>query len=415
MRAVRNLGPQVIARGRTRRIAYSARRAIRGSLDPLPLYAVNESGNIDEVATIYPTHPEGCAADFRRALEWPLDDEMTDGWFEGLPYFLDDMRPQGFLGRHFARANAALLQVGEDPRTWAEDDVLYALSVLGIDQPGNYILGEPALRKWLLESRAEGHVLGSENVPQAYEDLAAAAMSDGVGGSSAGGEFPKFTACRIFEDQTVHMLVKFSGSDDAAGTLRWSDLLVCEHLAGVAIRERLEIDAALSTVYQFGGRTFLEVQRFDRHGRAGRSPVCSWSSINAGLFGFSGKSWVAAADALATAGYVDERTAREVKKLWHFGRLIANSDMHDGNLSFLPGLRLAPAYDMLPMLYAPERGVELPARNFQVSLPVPSEREDWMEALAAARAFWETAAEDLRVSESFRSICAENADRLKLL
>jgi hypothetical protein len=28
MRAVRNLGPQVIARGRTRRIAYSARRAI---------------------------------------------------------------------------------------------------------------------------------------------------------------------------------------------------------------------------------------------------------------------------------------------------------------------------------------------------------------------------------------------------
>jgi hypothetical protein len=414
MRAVRELGPQVVARGRTRRIAYSARRAVRGSLSPLPLYAIGENGSVEEVAAIYPTHPEGCAAEFLRPLEWPLDDEMKDGWFAGLPYFLEDMRPQGFLGRHFARANATLLQVSEDPRNWPEDDALYALSVLGSDQPGNYILGEAALRKWLTDSRAEEDVPRNE-IADAYQALATAAMTDGAGGSSAGGEFPKFTTSRILNGKAVHVLVKFSGSDDAPGTLRWSDLLVCEHLAAAVLRERLDVPAAQSTIHQFGGRTFLEVERFDRHGRIGRSPVCSWSSINAGLFGIAGKSWIAGADALADRGYIEKPTIREVKRLWHFGQLIANSDMHDGNLSFLPGLRLAPAYDMLPMMYAPERGVELPERKFQPALPLPSEREDWIEALTAARAFWEQAAADTRITESFRKICAENADQLRAI
>ncbi len=56
--------------------------------------------------------------------------------------------------------------------------------------------------------------------------------------------------------------------------------------------------------------------------------------------------------------------------------------MHDGNLSFRPriaqektSLELAPAYDMLPMLYAPQRGVELPPVNFAPRLPLPAERE----------------------------------------
>lgn len=47
---------------------------------------------------------------------------------------------KGLLGRHFARQNAGLLQVVENPLDWSEDDVLYALLVLGADQPGNTIL-----------------------------------------------------------------------------------------------------------------------------------------------------------------------------------------------------------------------------------------------------------------------------------
>jgi len=54
-----------------------------------------------------------------------------------------------------------------------------------------------------------------------------------------------------------------------------------------------------------------------------------------------------------------------VQALWHFGRLIGNTDMHGGNLSLwvegddLKGLlrgrfTLAPVYDMLPMRWRPD-------------------------------------------------------------
>ncbi len=46
---------------------------------------------------------------------------------------------------------------------------------------------------------------------------------------------------------------------------------------------------------------------------------------------------------------------------WAFGMLIGNTDMHHGNLSFIISLHgrpyaLAPAYDILPMGFAPKVG-----------------------------------------------------------
>lgn len=81
---------------------------------------------------------------------------------------------------------------------------------------------------------------------------------------------------------------------------------------------------------------------------------------------------------------IDAATRDAITCLWHFGQLIAYTDMHDGNLSFVPGQPgpwLAPVYDMLPMLYAPQRGVELPERAFTPRLPLPAERAS---ALATA-------------------------------
>jgi len=52
-------------------------------------------------------------------------------------------------------------------------------------------------------------------------------------------------------------------------------------------------------------------------------------------------------------------------------RLIANTDMHLGNLTFhVEGtFRLAPAYDMLPMAYAPLPGGEV--AKWQCALSIP--------------------------------------------
>lgn len=187
---------------------------------------------------------------------------------------------------------------------------------------------------------------------------------------------------------------------------------MCEHLALNALADHLHLPAARSHIHQAGGRTFLEVERFDRHGAHGRSPVCSWAALNGAFFGLGGKPWTMAALALRDRGFLDEAGRESIELLWHFGQLIANSDMHEGNLSFLPGLRMAPAYDMLPMLYAPVRGVELPQRQFEPDLPLPAERPRWLAAAGAAQHFWHGASQDSRISTQFRMRCARNARKV---
>ena len=107
-----------------------------------------------------------------------------------------------------------------------------------------------------------------------------------------------------------------------------------------------------------------------------------------------------------------------VRHLWWFGRLIANTDMHAGNLSFslgeAPGtFNPAPTYDMLPMLYAPLPGGEVPPRGFEPALPSPPQRAVWLVACGAAIEFWMRAARDRRIGGDFQRICLINARQLE--
>jgi hypothetical protein len=220
----------------------------------------------------------------------------------------------------------------------------------------------------------------------------------------------------VARDVPTHVIVKFSGSDDTPQERRWADLLICEHLALTTITDTLKLEAANSRIYQFSGRTFYEVDRFDRHGEFGRSGVCSWHELNAALFVGTG-NWSDGADALLHANYISEETTQKIKLLAHFGRMIGNTDMHDGNLAFLPDMRLAPVYDMLPMMYARQRGVELVERKLNLALPLPKERENLLLAAMAASVFWRRVEGNERISSEFRRIAGVNAelvDRLVL-
>ena len=422
MRLVRAAGEAVVSGGRARRTAYAARRSLAGSSAALPVHRIDDTGRLHEAARLHLAHPGGCRVEYLEAPAWPLDADMQDGWFDGLPYFLQDMRPLGFLGRSFARHHAALLQVDEDPTRWSDDDVLRALSLLGSDTPGDFIIGQAAARRWLDNSSRASAGITEEAAAAEYPRLADAAMSHGWAGSSAAGEFPKFTALRRRGRRLQHVLVKFSGSDTAPGTTRWSDLLVCEHLAATALAARLGIRASHSRILQAGKRSFLEVDRFDRHGALGRSGVVSWMAVNAAFFGLAGQGWAEAGRRLQAAGLIAAPDAERLATLWHFGQLIANTDMHDANLAFepaaidgRPGLQLAPVYDMLPMLYAPSRGVELAERAYAPRLPLPAEAPAWGAAAPAALAFWQAAADDARISKPFRRTCAANAKALQAL
>lgn len=418
MRAVRDLGPALVTRGKARRTTYAARRAVRGHSTAIPIFRIDRRGHGRQIAILEPLYPDGCALLPHETIpfNWPLRDGMADGWFDGLPYPLEELRPQGFLGRHFARRHAGILQVPANPQDWSEDDLLHSLSLLGIDQPGDLIVGEPAYRAFLEQVQAsEIPATASDRaLVTTYLEQAKAALDHGVAGSSAGGEFPKFTLQRSASGEVIHVLVKFSGADTASGTQRWADLLICEHLALQTLAAQGDVPAAESRILQGGGRTFLEVVRFDRHGAFGRSGVCSWFALNGALFGLAGMPWHLAAVRVEDSGLIDPATRHQIARLSHFGGLIGNTDMHDGNLAFRPGtsasklLTMAPAYDMLPMLYAPVRGVELPQRRFRPALPLPLEHADWAPAATAALAFWQSAAEDSRISSEFRRICAAN-------
>ena len=428
MRAVRQAGESVIVRGRTRATTYAARRPLRGALQPLPIYRVDQNGGLHQVANLDLCHPRGGAVDAPDALGWPRDPQRRAGWFERLPCWLQDMRPDGFLGRHFARAHADVLQVPEDPARWSDDDALHALSLRGADTPGDLIVGETAARLWLqqrqqIDEGAPPSAIGDDAVAEAYPRLAAAAMAAGMPGAMVGGEFPKFAALRRSARgiPLQHVLVKFSGSDDSQGTRRWADLLVCERLAAEALRDRVGIPAARSRVHRAAGRTFLEIERFDRQGVHGRSPVATGMAIDADRVGAGGRPWPQAVRPWVERGWLTADDARRVLRLWLFGRLIANTDMHDSNLAFQPrgpgtvsGLTLAPAYDMLPMLYAPVGGFELPQPTWTAPLPLPHERDDWHVSALGARWFWERAAADPRISDGFRRICEANAARVRI-
>jgi hypothetical protein len=417
MRALRSAGPEVLAIGRGPRRSYAARRRLRGRAEPLPLYRIDAEGRLTEVGRLDLASPQGSLLDWQGDMPWPRDALMRDGWFEGVPYLLRDLRPEGFLGRQFARRHAVLLQVPEDPRLWSDDDVLHALSLLGSDVGGNLLIGEAACRLWLDSRQGDLSPLGE--APWAdYERLAQEAMANGHATSSAGGEFPKFTALRLLDGQATHVLVKFSGNDDSPGTRRWSDLLVCESLAVNLAGELRGITGAGTRCIQHAGRTYLESVRFDRVGVHGRLPLCSWLAINEDWFGLPGRPWTDGAVQLEERRLIDADTRDAIERLWHFGTLIGNTDMHDGNLSFRPlgGARfeLAPVYDMLPMAWAPQRGVELPTVRYEPPLPLPASRDRWQEAAKVAIDFWHRAAEDTRISAGFRETCAASARRLKV-
>jgi hypothetical protein len=339
---------------------------------------------------------------------------MSDGWFDGLPYPLFDMRPQGFLGRNFAHLYWQTLEVAENLNDWSDDDVAHVLATSGHDQSGDLILGDRAYQRHLDARKDwEACLVSTDQIATAYPEQARLALAQGVAGSSAAGEFPKFTAMREMDGAPVAVIVKFSGADDSAAVRRWADLLVCEHLALESLTTELGIAAARSAIHTYGGRTFLEVVRFDRCGAHGRLPLCSLASINGALMGKAGVSWVVVAEALQQNNWLSIEAVRQVKRLWWFGKLIANTDMHEGNLSFQPGLTagltLAPAYDMLPMQYAPLRGGEVPPQTFSPALPLPAETDAWRAAARVAIDYWTRCATNTRISQPFRGICSGNA------
>lgn len=80
-------------------------------------------------------------------------------------------------------------------------------------------------------------------------------------------------------------------------------------------------------------------------------------------------------------------------------------DLHFGNLAFslddtLP-FRITPAYDMLPMRWAPGSQGELIERQFAPPPPLTAMTEPWRAAAGLAENFWDRVVGDSRLSPEF--------------
>ncbi|HEY2929405.1 type II toxin-antitoxin system HipA family toxin YjjJ [Piscinibacter sp.] len=418
LRLIDELGPLAFRAGAASRRRYALRRPLRGDVGPLRLFTVDPAGKVSDSGEFTLVEPTGSHCQLG-SLGWPVDSASREGWWEGLPYPFYDMQPQGFLGRGFARREHQSLEVSSDPRAWSDDDVAFVLSRRGADTAGNLILGESALRLFQAELAEPIEAFRASQVGTAYPSLADTAVAMGVAGSSAAGEFPKFTTLRDLPGSaTPHVIVKFSGRSGSDTTQRWSDLLMCEHLALQHLADLPGVRTPATRVLKARGRTFVESERFDRHGRFGRSPVISLDALSAHLLGLATQDWRVHAKLLSDHKLLSPDDVLAIQRLWWFGRLIANSDMHLGNLSFVPEdgrLRLAPAYDMLPMAYAPLAGGEVAPVRWSFELPLPAQASAWRDACGVALKFWGEAAADRRISDEFRAVCRENLATLARL
>jgi len=398
---------EILVTGRGRSTRYSARRRIPGVGLEIPIYAIGDGQSPNRrIATLHSLEPDGF---YLKAQ----DDGLDSAFFDDLPYFLHDLRPTGFLGRLIPRRHPEL-GLPEDIRYWSANHCLRYLVSHGWDTPGNLVLGDEAFRLYLAAVQAPPNLVAPDDRARIYPQLASDVLAAGPVGSSAAGEHPKFLATRASDNQPV--LVKFSPPVGDDSGRRIADLLICEHLALQVLAERGQ-PAARSELVEAEDRVFIEVERFDRAGMQKRRGTLSLTALDSQFVGKLGR-WTDTVEELVRQRRAAQEDLQRTRFLEVFGRLIANTDMHPGNLSFfIRGEKcegLAPAYDMLPAAYAPRDGPGLDA-PFTPPPPVPSEAGVWEPALEAAITLWKRTAGQPAISSEFRAIAAANAASLKHL
>lgn len=415
-RALSASGGQRIARiGRARSTRYALRTQLPG--DDSPIYSIDEFGKAQHLGVLYGLSQGEWY--FHQEKPWISlrGDEFGDGIYPGLPWFLQDMRPRGFLGRCFARTHARSLQATQNPSNWSDDQVMESLRRFGADMPGALIVGQEMLDRFYVSVNADIDLIDEQDIPSSYVRLAEQSLAGEWPGSSAAGEQPKFTAkLRRADGALQHVLVKFSGDVKFPEARRWSDLLYAEQRANTILAQH-GLPCARSRIVHSGGRTFLESERFDRCGISGRRAVVSLEALDAAYTGVNDLAWNRASRILLEAGWVGAKDAERLALFWWFGVLIGNSDMHYGNLSFFlepaPPLRLAPLYDMVPMKYRPGVEGSLPGGRLNFVPPPPEEQKIWSAAADLALRFWGLLAADKGVSAGFRAIATENQAALQ--
>src|SRR6201995_298010 len=141
-RLVDAAGSEVIRYGNARATSYARRRSVAGQT-AWPIHRVEADGRLTSIGVLIPVAASGYLVS--------LTEQNRYEHFDGLPWWLQDMRPQGFLGRAFAQQKAASLGLPSDVQRWTDDHALIAQGTAGEDCVGNLLVGEGSLTHFLNE------------------------------------------------------------------------------------------------------------------------------------------------------------------------------------------------------------------------------------------------------------------------
>ncbi|MCP1727771.1 hypothetical protein J2T60_001771 [Natronospira proteinivora] len=375
-RLMRETEGEILRLGQTRRIRYAIPRPLPGLPESIPVARVDEHGRAHPHARLRALEP----------AEWAW--ESDDGHLRigtGLPPEIADCWPAGYM--------AQALDHSERPD---EASLLRLLSERGEDLPGNLIIGEAALARFLaLDPSARG----MDELPA----LARAVESGQWPSGLLGGQWPKFTAWM----ENHQILAKFTPLDSDPVAQRRADLLVAEAVALEMLRKQ-GIDASPARLIDAEGYRFLCLPRFDRVERLGRRAVIRLAHLRGK--GVDPDDWRQSATALRRAARLDNSDAETIAWLAEFAALIGNDDQGGDNLAFFPQeddkLNLAPVFDMLPMAAAPSADGRIPDVLPEPPLPSGGALERWRSAARLAADYWQRLSNEQKLSFDFRKLAA---------
>ncbi len=393
-RLLADLSGQVLTLGQGKRTRYALPRSIQGQSAEQPLWWVHEDGRLERFGRLT----------FVAGAQLHVEGDGIDSLSQALPWFLAPLKAQGFLGRLLA-LRLASRGVDANPDRWSLEQTLAAALELH-DPTGAIVIGEP--RPGSVHAGVDATHPGP-----AFDALAADVAATLPAGSSAGGEQAKFLART---DAGEHLIVKFTPPRGTPFGERWSDLLHTEALA-LAVLAEWGVDAAPCELITTPTRTYLASKRFDRAGATGRRHVVPLDAVHDAFVPVSRRHWGATCEALARQRRLPPEAPAQAEALLYFGRLIANTDMHFGNLSLRVArsdlaagrFTLAPVYDMLPMRWRPDAATGL--ADYAAFEPDPLALAS--PARAPALVFWQRLQAHTAVSPELRQVAGDMAVRLR--
>jgi hypothetical protein len=398
--AVQKLGKRVHRIGAARSTRYALKIDFQGQEAQPELFSVPEQSNGYTTGRFAYLAGDWlhvfCRSSDGRRQEWLTQHQP--------PWFLSTLKPQGYLGRKLARW---LPDLPSDPAQWSLGQLLHSLTYIS-DPIGavNVRMTRAMLTHLRITSLAQRDAQ--------FDALADEDNTQTPPGSSAAGEQPKFMAHVL--DQAC--IVKFTPPRGTPFGERWSALLMLEKLA-LEILQSHAIPSAGTEIVQTQRRTYLQSARFDRDIEHGARHIVAIAALHDEFVDGSWTNWVKTSEVLAEKGMITADELSQVASIFAFGHYIGNTDMHSGNLSFFvddvitPKIRLAPVYDMLPMMWKPDihqGGLsDSPVQQRHLPTGFPAEQE---QARQWAIEFWEQAAQ-LDIGTQLQVTSLESAQRLK--